>query len=513
MRVAIIDLGTNSVRFDVHQFGPKKKKELLHREKLMVRLGQGVFSSGGLNREAVRRTVLAFQSFKKTALELRVERMVAFGTAALREASDGLQFLEEVKSKSGIEIQVISGAEEARLIALGVLKNEKVPKNRFGLIDIGGGSTEITLCKSGDILAGDSFSLGTAKLQQVFLKTIPPRPPTNGNRDKDDPEDSVETLRRYIRTTLLTKTLSERWPKVDRMFGSSGTIRSLSRLVNKKKKDKRTILKADLSRLVQEMTPMSTTELLELPGMEAKRVDMILSGAILLEECMDVFGVKEVLPTEFSLRDGILQEQYELFLSQENSTLGFHLKDIENHLTHLYQNMQHVRTVASFADQIFEGTKRLHRLDPEWKNYLRAAALLHDVGEVVSPTRHEQHSYYIAKHGDFAILEKWENDFIANLCLYHRGGDYQVPEFGKNDREKKRAFAVLLGILRVSDALDRSHSGHLKVKRINITINRISFQVQSTETPDLEMLRIDQKKNTFEKVFARELEIRWKKGR
>ena len=480
----------------------------------MVRLGQGVFSSGRLNREAVRRAVVAFQSFHKTSVELRATRVVAFGTAALREASDGLQFLEEIKEKSGIEIKVISGAEEARLISLGILKSEKLPKGRFGLIDIGGGSTEISLCSGAQVIHGDSFSLGTAKLQQVFLKTTPPRPPHyESNRDKHDPEDPVESLRRYIRTTLLTKTLGERWPKVEKMFGSSGTVKSLARIVNKKKKEKRTILLSDLSRLVKTMTVMTTTELLELPGMESKRVDMILSGAILLEECMRVFGVKEVVPTEFSLRDGILQEQFDLFISEERSTLGFHLKDIENHLTHLYPNMTHVRTVAKFALQIFDGTRRSHRLTAEWKNYLYAASLLHDVGEIVSPTRHEQHSYYIAKHGDFAILEKWENDFLANLCLYHRGGEIQIPDFGRNDREKKKAFVTLLGILRVADALDRSHSSHLTVTRIALNARNITLHLKSPETPDLEYLRIDQKKGLFEKVFGKSLEVSWTKSR
>lgn len=513
MRVAIIDLGTNSVRFDVHQFGPKKKKELLHREKLMVRLGQGVFASGKLNKDAIRRTTLAFQSFQKTLEELRVDRVVAFGTAALREASDAGQFLEEIKNKSSIDIQIISGAEEARLIALGVLANEKATKGKFGLIDIGGGSTEISICKEKTILNGDSFSLGTAKLQQIFLKTIPPRPPSEGNRDKNDPDDPIEILRRYIRTTLLTKTLSERWPKTDKMMGSSGTIRSLARILNKKKKDKKTILKTELTKLVAAMSHMTTSELLELPGMEAKRVDMILSGAILLEECMDVFKVKEITPTEYSLRDGILQEQFELFLSQERSTIGIHLKNIEDQLHKYYPNLNHVKKVAEFSQKIFDGLKKIHKLNPEWKHYLTVASYLHDVGEMISHTRHEEHSYYVAKNGEFSVFEKWENDFLANLCRYHRGGDFKVQDFGKSDKERKKAFVILLGILRLADALDRSHSGHIKLNKVSVNLKNIILTIQSIETPDLELLRIDQKKEVFEKTFNRLIEVHWKKVR
>lgn len=507
MRVAIIDLGTNSVRFDVHQFGPKDRQQLLHREKLMVRLGQGVFATGKLNREAIRRTVLAFQSFQKTAQELRVDRVVAFGTAALREAGDGLPFLEMIKQKTGIEIQVISGAEEARLIALGILKNERRAKGRYGLIDIGGGSTEITICRNKESIIGNSFSLGTAKLQQVFLKGNPPRPLPGG-------EDPIKHLRRYIRTTINTKILDEKWPPATKFYGSSGTIRSIARLLNKKKKNVRIVERNELKKLVKAMSTMTPTELLNLPGMEAKRIDMILSGAVLLDECMSCFKVKEVIPTEFSLRDGIVAEQFALYREQKNSSLGIHLKDLEENVGKLYKDASHVRFVAEVSAQLFHGLKRLHKLGPEWLSYLEAAAWLHDVGEIISPTRHEHHSYYFAKNGDYAVLDKWEREFVGQLCLHHRGSDLPAMDFdGKDLRTKKRAFELLLSILRVADSLDRSHTENLEIKQVRITRSVITIDVSSNEIPDLEILRFAQKKALFEKAYGRTLSLNWKKTR
>src|SRR5690349_20184162 len=148
MRIAIIDLGTNSVRFDIHQLGPKKGSvRQLHREKIMVRLGQGVFLNGKLDRSAIQRTLHAFTRFKKSAAQFKAAKTIAFGTSALRESSDGEKFLKLVHERTGIQIRVISGSEEAQLIALGILSNEKTPKGKYALVDIGGGSTEISICR------------------------------------------------------------------------------------------------------------------------------------------------------------------------------------------------------------------------------------------------------------------------------------------------------------------------------------------------------------------------------
>lgn len=505
MRVAIIDLGTNSVRFDVHQIGAKNLVRLLHREKLMVRLGQGVFSEGKLNADAIRRTLHAFISFRKTADDFRVQKIVAFGTAALREAADGARLLTQIREKSGIELRVISGVEEAKLIALGILRNEKTPKGRFGLIDIGGGSTEISICRGKKLSHTNSFSLGTARLQQVFLRSSPPK--TLPGTD----EKPILQLRSYIRTALLTKMFAERWPKVDRLIGSSGTVRAIGKLIKKGKATK-TIDRTDLKKLVKAMSTMTTTELLGMPGMEAKRVDMILAGAILLEECMNVTGARKVTSTEFSLRDGILEEQLEANRNDARSSLSMHLADVRARVQKVHPEMVHLDAVANLAGLLFDRLKGLHKLNSDWKSYLTASALLHDIGEVISPTNHEIHSYYFAKNADFTPLEKWESEFIARLCLYHRVGKPEIDGlFGKNvkEKERKRAFHCLLALLRVADALDRNHRGQVTVARVKVARDAVILTIRAKRgSGDLELLRVEQKKAHFEETFRRRLIVR-----
>ncbi len=305
MQIAVIDLGTNSVRFDIQQWDTKRPIRL-YREKVMVKLGEGVFLRGRLDVQAKKRTLRAFLKFHRVMRRLKVDQVMAFGTSALRESRDSKEFLRLLQKKTGIRIRIISGKEEARLIALGILAHERIPSKKFALVDIGGGSTEISLCQKREMLEGDSLRLGTARLQQLFLQKIPPSP------------QKIFQLRGLAWRELREMRPNYSWPQVSRIIGSSGTIRSLARMLQKKpdrKKvgRKKTIDLKDLSKLIERMSSMSRSQLLRVPQMEKKRVDSILGGAILLEECMLALGARKLTTTEYTLRDGILAEAIRKF--------------------------------------------------------------------------------------------------------------------------------------------------------------------------------------------------------
>ncbi len=513
MRLAIIDLGTNSVRFDVHQLGPGRQSRLLHREKLMVRLGQGVFLDGKLDAEAQRRTLHAFESFSHTCTELGVDRTVAFGTSALREASDGGRLLEQIKEQSGIEVRVISGAEEARWIARGILAHESGTNGKFALIDIGGGSTEISICRGSQVLHSESFPLGTARLQQVFLKASPPAA-------KPGERDPVDALRVYLRSVLLPKMIAEEWPKVDRVIGSSGTIKALEKLIEKdnglgdgpkKKKKAKKSKAAKLTRdalkdMVEDMSGMNTAQLLGMPGMESKRVDMILAGGVLFEECLRAVGAKRFSFTPYALRDGILEEEMQLFLARKDSHISAHLGDLEARARKLGCQEAHFKKVADIASFLFDKLRGLHKLGAGWKVYLTAAAILHDTGEAINPSRHGEHAYYVIRNADFPSLEKWEIEFLALLARWHSGGKVDPKALqalkGHVDR---RVFLSLLALLRVADALDRGHRGGVLLKDVRVARQQVTLILDPRGSSDLEMLRVEQKRDLFEETFGRRL--------
>ena len=496
MRLAIIDLGTNSVRFDLQEIGPGTQIKRLDREKIMVRMGQGVFTDGHLNREAVRRTLHAFLRFRRVANNHGAEKTIAFATSALREARDKDKFLQTIFKRTGIDVRVISGAEEANLIARGILANEKLPKGKYALVDIGGGSTEISICSKREVLFSHSFPLGTARLQQLFLKRSPPT------------ADSVRELRRYIRDLVYQTTIGKKWPKVKTIIGSSGTVRALTKII-KRQKGKANIPHKDLENLVDQMSTMTTTQLLGIRGIEPKRVDMILAGALLLEECMRVLGAKTVIPTEYSLRDGILDEEVQLFRQHKSSHLVFHLPQVFEIAQRFGGESAQLKSLTHAAIVLFDRTKSIHRLKPQWKLYLIAATALRDAGLKISQTRSEMHSYYIVKNTDLAALEKWESEFVAQLCLHHKSQKLTNKKLPfRHNREKREAFFKTLALLQLVDALDVGPEGQIDVKSIRISRTAVTISISGKKSTGLESFYLERGQRLFRKLFKRKVMLK-----
>ncbi len=494
MRIAIVDLGTNSVRFDVHEIISKNSVRLLHREKMMVRLGQGVFISGKLDKNAIHRTLHALIKFKKTADRLHVTKIIAFGTCALREAQDRDLLIKAVREQTGIEIRVISGSEEAKLIAEGVLAHEVLGKHKVALVDIGGGSTEISICHGKKILHFASFPLGVARLQQVFLKRSPP------------PPKELKKLRAHIREVLLKKISNEGWPKVGHVLGSSGTVRAIGRILKKTQK-KNIIAIDDLKDLNDKMHSMTTTELLGVPGMESKRVDMILAGAILLEQCMVALKAKKARPTAFSLRDGILVERRALHPEHSPNILKQPMASLYDKAQSLGANLAHLKRSVRLAETLFQRLKHIHGLDTQWMVYLRAATILRDIGEAVSPASHEKHSFYIIKKSHLPTFQDWEIEFVARLCLHHESTKLKTKELDfAGSKEKRAAFVKLLALLRIVDSLDTGPEARLHLKQVRPKKKSVELLFSGRRLTGLENLNLQLRKKFFQKVFERSIE-------
>ncbi|RZA06190.1 MAG: Ppx/GppA family phosphatase [Proteobacteria bacterium] len=492
MRVAIIDLGTNSVRFDVHSLGEKGGPRLLHREKLMIRLGQGVFLKGRMDPSAMARGLQAFEHFRKLATEFRATKIVAFGTSALREAQDSAHFVDIVRENTGIDVKVISGEEEAKLIAIGVLANEKPPAGPFALVDIGGGSTEISLCAGKKVHKAHSFPLGTARLQQVFLKKNPPR------------AAAIAQLRGYIQNIVGQKMASEGWKAVNTIMGSSGTVRAVAKLLGSKDKS---FSVQDLAELVRELSTMNTSQLLDVPGMEAKRVDMIVAGSVLLEEIARALGAKRIVPTDFSLRDGIVEEERRLAATQKRSLIEFHMDDLISRASRFGADPKHVLHMSEVAGQLFDRLRGLHKLENDWKIYLLASVILRNCGEIIGFAGREKHSYYIVKQSDFPSMQNWEHEFIARLCLYSPGAKLTPKDLAPvgGDKKRKDAFRKILALVRVIDSLDIGPQTTIQFKKVKVDARAVTIAFGGESTAGIEELLTDRKKKLFEQTYGRKL--------
>ncbi|MCB0418204.1 MAG: hypothetical protein H6617_01130 [Bdellovibrionaceae bacterium] len=293
MRVGVVDLGTNSVRFDIYDINKTGRTRNLHRQKQMIRLGDSVFSTGKVGTSAATRLVELIEDYQYEAYQFKVERLVAYATSALREATNRRQILRLIHERTGIEVQVISGKQEAQLIASGILAKEKRCEGTFGLIDIGGGSTEITGCQGRNVILSTSLPLGVARLKQQFVPAIPPKDTKAVFTHLD--EILAPTARRLKKYQLT------------HFIGSSGTIKTLARVLRRTTGEKQIRLES-LMALRRELRRMNRRQLQKVPGLPERRVDLILPGAILLEACMKACRVDRVIPTPFALRDGLLEE-------------------------------------------------------------------------------------------------------------------------------------------------------------------------------------------------------------
>lgn len=494
MRIALIDLGTNAVRFDVYDLSARGEPRRLHRERLAVRLGEGVFVRGRLAPAAIRRTVAAFVSFQKTCRRLGVGRITAFGTSALRDSSNSESLVNLLERRTGIDVRVISGKEEARLIARGVLAHEgRRAKGLSALVDIGGGSVEITICQGRRILKSASFKLGVARLQQVILKTIPPRA-------GDGEKSPIAKLRRHVRSILAEGAPRGGWPEVSRVVGSAGTIRALDRIHRAAGGDFLTAKHA--SRWADRFSTLSRAGLARVPGMDPKRPETILAGAVVLEEIIQVLGDPRVETTDYSLRDGMLEEEIETVRRGAGTALDFHLGEVFEKARAWGIPVRHLRHVQVFAERLFDRLAPLHRLGRAHRDYLVAAAWLQDVGEFISPVHHERHSYYMVKNGDLPGLNGWELEWIGQLVLWHKGGKIDRSDVGFNESSRWKLFCRLLSLLRIVDALEKPQAHLVTLRRVQRERGRVRLWLKGNRSAvDLAILRVEQKKELFEKTF------------
>jgi exopolyphosphatase/guanosine-5'-triphosphate,3'-diphosphate pyrophosphatase len=496
MRFAIIDLGTNSVRFDVHQVGPGQKLRALHREKVMVRLGQGAFVSGKLDPAAISRTLFAFERFRSILDRLKVTRVRAFGTSALREVKDRDEFLKAIRDKTGIEVRVISGSDEARLIALGVLENERASgPGKYALIDIGGGSTEVCICSGKKVLHAVSLELGTARLQQLFLKRSPPDP------------RSVDMLRAHIRSTVYSVFVAQRWPTVPLIVGSSGTVKTLSKILTTESTLK-AFSRKSLSLLVGRMTEMNTSELLDVHGMDPKRVDMIVAGSLLLEECALALKARDIRATEYSLRDGIVLEELKVIKKGAKSRLSVHLDDVLKRATHFGMDEDYLNACLLLSGDVWDKLKRVHGLREDFKPVLGAATLLRDIGENVAYSKHEEHSAYLVKHADLPPMDEIEQDLIAMLVLHHEGDKSQLKGLPPSwDSRTRVVFNKLLALLRVIDALDSGGGARVRIKQVRAAGRSVKLGLRGTNLSGLEKVTLENRRTLFKETFGKTIEV------
>jgi exopolyphosphatase/guanosine-5'-triphosphate,3'-diphosphate pyrophosphatase len=501
--LAAIDLGTNSFHLVVVEASLRTGRfRILDREKENVRLGSGSTDMKHLEPEAMDRGIRALRHFRSIAESMNAE-IRAIATSAVREALNKDEFLGRVRASTGIHVEIASGAEEARLIHLGVLQALPVFDKRLLLIDIGGGSTEFLLGRRRRIYYSNSLKLGAVRMTQRFFHAGK----LTGR--------AVKECRSYVKGFLAPVTREVRARGFEVCVGSSGTILNLANMIGVRRGEpdgaplNNVIFSADeLGDVVDEiLSAKHPADRADLEGLDPARADIMPAGAIILEQAMKELRIRSVTSSEYALREGIILDSIET--SRPSGTVD-HLRDIRYHsILHLGEQYnsepRHSRHVARLALRLFDETQQLHGYGKVEREFLEAAALVHEVGLAVSHAQHHRHSYYLIRNAELLGFTENEKEIVANIARYHRKSHPKSKHdgFGLLTAEDQERVRKLAAILRIADGLDRNHRANvrdLRVKRTRRTLT-IHLRGEGRRDIELEIWGAERKKQLFEEAF------------
>ncbi len=497
--IAAIDIGSNAMRMVIGRVDYGGKLDTIENLRLPVRLGQDVFSSGQIGEETAQLAVDAFIRFRKVATDHGVEKIRAIATSAMREAGNSALLCDRITHTTGIEIQVISGDEEARLIHLAVAKAINLKSRRAMLIDIGGGSVEVTLSQGGNILSTESYNMGTVRLLQKLSEK-----PTRLSFHQLVRE-YAEAAKRRIDRDIGNKS-------IDLCVGTGGNIEEMGELRKRifKRDGDHVITLEELEKLVETLSRLTVEERMQKLKLKPDRADVILPASIVLHMIAQEARVQEVKIPKVGLKDGILLDLAEsldkkIHLSPREQVWTSALR-----LGEKYQfDAEHGNLVSYLAGLLFDQTQSLHNLEHENKLLLEVAALLHDIGHFISTVDHDKHASYILKASPLIGLTENQTNIVANVMRYHRKAmpSVQDENFRALSPKDRLTVTKLSALLRLADAMDVSHTRRVKDVKITQVKNKWHLRITGEGGLSLELWALEKRRALFQEVFGMKLEI------
>ena len=490
--IAAIDIGTNAVRLEIARVGGDGGLETLHTERDPVRPGEGLFKTGVMSREVQDRLISALRRYAGVCRRYGA-RVRAVATSAVREARNREEIVRRTRREAGISIEVLSGREEARLICLGVLKG-KPPLARSLCVDIGGGSTEVAFAFGEKASQLYSVNLGAVRLTELFdLK---------GKVGKRQ----LKLVREFC-AEAVAEVLPERIrQQPDSALGSSGTIGAVVAFAQKDGFAHAT--RREVTRAVERLADMDTDK--RRKRFDARRADIIVAGAVILEAVLKHLGLDKVIAVDRGLREGVL---FDLLRRRKPEP-----EDDDEALTDAALAIgrrfgfgsEHARQVATLSLALFDQLEDLHGLPREARKWLNVAALLHDVGHAVSYQRHHKHSQYVIANADLPGFTERERMVAGLIARFHRRSAPK-PEheaFESSSDGEIRTVRRCATLLRVADALDRSHHQPVLGLKAQVRGNTVRLALKCRGSIDLELWDAAHELELFRDVFRKRLVLR-----
>ncbi len=506
MRIAALDLGSNSFHLLVVATRPDGSFEPLVREKQMLRLGDVVARHGSLTAESLDAAVAVVKRFRTIAEANHADELLAYGTAALREASNGADAVERIEDEAGVRVKVINGIREAQLIFEAVRASVLIDPGPALCADLGGGSLELSVGDRAGLVYATSLHLGVGRLTTELVGGDPPS------------AKSRSRLRRRIEAELggVLGEILDKGPQ--QLIGSSGTFCALVRtsvalrdgavppVVNQL-----SITAKEVNDFAELIYSLPVTDRARLPGIDVRRAELMAAGVAVAQALLEVTGLPGLMVSEWALREGIVLSAIR---KHDRADLSGDPRAIRRaSVLSLCRRSSwreaHGRKVAELAVQVFDALAPVHGLGPGDRELLELAGLLHDVGEHVSRDSHGRHTAYLIENGGLRGFSPDEVRLLACVCRYHTRGRPRetFPAWEALSATDRRRCLAQLSLLRIADGLDVSHA--LVVSKLEAFVGRESVELIATARGDAELERwmFRRKKGLFEELFGRSLEL------
>lgn len=497
LRAGAVDVGSNAIRFLAAGLvdgvlGP------LEARRAPVRLGHEVFLTGRLTESSMEAAVEVLAGFAELAQELDLDRVRAVATSAVREAVNGRDLVEAVRKRCGLELETISGAEEARLVHLAVRERVPLGDDRWMLADLGGGSVEVSLVDASGTLWSESHTIGSVRLLEELSQAG-----TEPGRYARLLEEYVSVLRLPISATR----------DIAGFIATGGNVESLARLAVPTEPG--AVAHVPLERLravIATLGRLSFRQRVEELGLREDRADVILPAAMVYERLAALSGADTLIVPFVGLKEGIVLD---LALRPGRGNGGGDTDDkapLEAALTLGRRYMfdeDHGVQVARMAASLFDQLQPLHGMGPGDRRLLVTAALLHDVGQFISYKRHHKHSLYLLANSELPGFSPQEMLVMANLARYHRKrhphpDHVEYAALPPADRDRVRRLAA---ILRLADAMDREHTQRVHFVTVRLRDNGVELTINGEGDLLLEKWALKKKSWLFAEVYDRRVRI------
>jgi exopolyphosphatase/guanosine-5'-triphosphate,3'-diphosphate pyrophosphatase len=498
-----VDIGSNSVRLKIARLTRGRLRPILE-DREVTRLGEGVFRSGFLTPESMAETVKVLRRFHRATQQVVTDSVRVVATSALRDARNSQAFLEWVRSATGWKVEIISGLEEARLIHLGLVSNMRLDGSSTLMIDLGGGSCELTISGRGQIRDTASLPLGAVRLTDEFLRHDPPR------------KGELKRLQAFVTREVNRIAARIVAARAKNVIATSGTAAALAIVATHLRKGQNRqrpmVTRTEMARIAKRLARLPLDERRQIEGIGLRRAEIIVAGTFVYHELLDRCNLKGFRYSPLGLRDGLLAQMaadYDRNTRSRKQIESERWESIAKAVAHYRVEMKHALDVRDSAMFLFSALRSVHGLPVEFREWLSAAAMLYEVGDYLNRNGHHRHTYYIISNSEILGYTPQQRRIIATIARF-LGKSRPVPEewpMKEIDPADRAGVQKAILLLRLARALNLGRSRAVE----KVRVSHRAAEVRLTLVPrrrmgvDLELWAIEKDAAYFREVFGREL--------